>query len=412
VSGGDAGTAEEGVGTRAAVGLVRRLARPRPSAADRAVAAALAREADPDAVVHAAAALGVGPLVAGHLDDDAFPPGLRERVAAARRTMATRSLHLVAVLHRVLATFEAAGVPVLAYKGPVLAKVAYGDVGGRAFSDLDLFARRADVAAAADALADLGFALDTETAFSPADVVRGGHVVRPPAEFRFVHPDGGAVELRWRLGSRVRPFPLRFEDCWRRRTTVIVGGRPVRTFDPADRLLVLARHGAKHHWNRLGWVVDVAALLERVRVDWDVVADRAAALGGRRVLATCALLAADVADAPVPAAVLDAARADGAARRTAAEAAADFDASPLTAAFGVDPRRERAVDVRLCDTGRARLGVLARLAFEPQEVDARSLPLPRTLHRLYHLVRPVRLARDGVAGFVPGTRPRAGGPPP
>ncbi|AUV81640.1 hypothetical protein C2R22_08220 [Salinigranum rubrum] len=381
---------------RAAVDLVRCLARPTPSGDERADAVALARESDPKEVLAAASALGVGPLVCTHVENggEAFPAALRDQTGEYRRRMMARSLHLLTALHAILDAFGASGVRALAYKGPVLATVAYGDVGGRAFSDLDLFVPREDLPAAATALADLGFALDPEdpTRFSPADVARGGHVVRPPAEFRFVRHDGVVVELRWRLGSRVRPFPLTFDDCWNRRVDVVVGGRSVPTFGHEDRLLVLARHGAKHHWNRLGWAVDVAALLTRVDVDWPVVEARADALGARRVLAACVLLAAETADAPVPPLVLARARADPRVRTVVADAVTDYDTEPLTAAFGVDGPRARIVDALLCDSRRAWLLYRLRLGFEPQEVDAETVPLPRALHRLYHVVRPLRLA--------------------
>lgn len=386
---------------RAAVDLVRCLARPTPSDAERADAVALAHDADPGEVLAAAAALGVGPLVCTHVEREgvereAFPAALRDQAGEYRRRMMARSLLLTTTLHTILDAFGADGVRALAYKGPVLATVAYGDVGGRAFSDLDLFVPREDLPAAAAVLADLGFAVDPEdpTRFSPADVARGGHIVRPPAEFRFVRQDGVVVELRWRLGSRVRPFPLTFDDCWDRRIDAVVGGRPVPTFAHEDRLLVLARHGAKHHWNRLGWAVDVAALLTRVDVDWPVVEARAESLGARRVLAACVLLAAETADAPVPPLVLARARVDPRVRTVVADAVTDYDTEPLTAAFGVDGPRARAVDALLCDSRRAWLLHRLRLGFEPQEVDAETVPLPRALHRLYHVVRPLRLARE------------------
>ena len=42
--------------------------------------------------------------------------------------------------------------------------------------------------------------------------------------------------------------------------TVEIGGQRLRTFSIEDTLVMLCVHGAKHFWERLGWVLDIAKL--------------------------------------------------------------------------------------------------------------------------------------------------------
>jgi putative nucleotidyltransferase-like protein len=55
------------------------------------------------------------------------------------------------------------------------------------------------------------------------------------------------------------------------------GGQTVMTLSPEDLLVYLCAHGAKHVWEKLIWIVDVAGLINRHSdPDWRSVCDLAA----------------------------------------------------------------------------------------------------------------------------------------
>src|SRR6266576_6247419 len=62
-----------------------------------------------------------------------------------------------AELARIAAGFEWAGLPLLAFKGPVLSQQLYGDPGLRSFSDLDVIVAPRDADAAEALLRGLGY---------------------------------------------------------------------------------------------------------------------------------------------------------------------------------------------------------------------------------------------------------------
>lgn len=404
----------DGVGD--ALTLATALARPSLDEEARAALDRLAPAVDAGELLRVAHDLGVGPLVASHLaDGDADVPE-RLRAAARDRCRATgaRNLAFVAELHRVLTAFDDAGLRCLAYKGPVVAVSAYGDLSRRDFSDLDLFVPTGDAAAACAVLESLGYVRWTEDRAYAPDL---DHLVSRAAECTYLRVAGGvagdsptargtspdvAVELRWRLGSDLRPTPLSFEDAWARRAAVTVGGRPVPTFDPEDTLLVLAGHGAKHHWSRLGWAVDAAAFVAATDVDWDRLLARADGARRRRVLLACLSLAAETAGAPVPERILRDARADPAVRRAVAEARAFVASNPGTAAYeGSGRRRRNGYELRLCDSRRDRARACLRLAVAPRAPDYAVVSLSDRFAPLYRVVRPARHAADAVRRRLP-----------
>src|ERR1700687_496371 len=80
-----------------------------------------------------------------------------------------RNRRLAGELLKILGGFAQNDVEVLAFKGPILAALAYGDLSMRAFTDLDILVRRADIARAALLLMSDGYGLaNGEARIDPA----------------------------------------------------------------------------------------------------------------------------------------------------------------------------------------------------------------------------------------------------
>jgi hypothetical protein len=75
-----------------------------------------------------------------------------------------RSLTLARELAAVMTIFQSKGIRALAYKGPCLAKAAYGDLTLRAFGDLDILVFHPDVPVCAQIFRDRGYVLGEHTA--------------------------------------------------------------------------------------------------------------------------------------------------------------------------------------------------------------------------------------------------------
>src|SRR5205823_5626083 len=88
---------------------------------------------------------------------------------------------------------------------------------------------------------------------------------------------GVAVDLHWTLAPAHFRHGLDSEGLWRRLVAVPVAGRSIRTFGAEDLLLFLCVHGAKHLWSSIGWLVDIARLMDRPDLDWNRVVAQARA---------------------------------------------------------------------------------------------------------------------------------------
>src|SRR5260370_39215060 len=204
---------------------------------------------------------GVVPLLSLRLHDvagDVVPPERLRRLYELSKSSIFLNLSFAADLFRVLEIFNAAGIPVVLYKGPVLAAQAYGDPSLRVFSDLDLILPHRDAAHACALLVERGFQSEI-----PLAAVFSGKV---PGQFLFTRQGSRTIlELHTERTLRYFPRRLNLEDMLQRLESVPMGGREGLTFSAEDALSLLCVHGSKHFWERLMWVADIAALVPRPR---------------------------------------------------------------------------------------------------------------------------------------------------
>jgi hypothetical protein len=116
------------------------------------------------------------------------------------------------------------------------------------------------------------------------------------------------IDVHWRFDMAPVCLGLDYEAILRRTGVEMIGTEPVLVLSPADTLVALSAHFVKHLWigqPRLRYLRDIAEVAQRLRVDWDRVAETAVETPmTRSPLRTALSAAARVAGAPVPADVL------------------------------------------------------------------------------------------------------------
>lgn len=302
------------------------------------------------------------------------------------------SLLLFSELLRIHEIFEAEELPLIPYKGPVLSWLAYQNLTGRTFIDLDFVTRQTHISRATALLKSAGFKAE----FSPQEELTGrrGHA---PGQYGFFRASNRAqVELHTEQTLRYFPVPLDFDKMSRRFLTVEIAGRKMRTFSIEDTLVMLCVHGAKHFWDRLGWSVDVAELIKSQPVDWNLCMHIAAEMCSTRVFLLGLRLAHELLEAPLPPPVLERVARDASVRWLAGKVRAQFEGS-ADASPGVLPRA--VFRLRSRDSVGQGLRHIARLTISPTERDRQSARLPRALAPLYMVVRPLRLLQEYGLGF-------------
>jgi hypothetical protein len=320
------------------------------------------------------------------------PPAWLDNLRENARKTGGMAVLFSSELLRICEIFDTEGVSLIPYKGPVLGWLAFGSLTRRRFVDLDFFVPQKNILRASAVLKSAGF----DSKFEIQDEMTGfsGQV---PGQYAFSREATRTqVELHTERTLRYFPVPLSFEKMSRRLITVELCGHSLRTFSIEDTLVMLCVHGAKHFWERLLWILDVAQLIAVQDVDWTLLIQIAAKLKSTRVLLLGLCLAHDLFDAPLPEALLEEIGRDRTVQELAKKVYEQY-ADISHPGVGVLPRAMFRIQLR--DGIGQGLRHTWRLAISPTESDRQKVRLPRWLAPLYMLVRPWRLLREYGSGL-------------
>ncbi|MCI0570603.1 MAG: nucleotidyltransferase family protein [Myxococcaceae bacterium] len=211
---------------------------------------------DWDALVEDSIRHGLAALVLGELERrGASPPRAhRDRLAQAARQGVVRALRVRELLCRCLRALAEEGIIPVLLKGYGLAVRFYPDPLARPCSDVDLLVSPDELPRAERALTGLGLRHDGDPGIT--DVYSEHHHVA------FTGP-GGAVDLHFRAFRGFGDASLTHAQVAPMLQLGEVEGLAARFLVPEDELVYLSAHAAGHVFLRLGWLLDIALLLQR-----------------------------------------------------------------------------------------------------------------------------------------------------
>ncbi|MEZ5356443.1 MAG: nucleotidyltransferase family protein [Bryobacteraceae bacterium] len=329
--------------------------------------------------------------------ESGVPDDAREQLLLTYTRRAARNLLLARELTRILAAFEAGGIPVFVHKGLAIASQAYRDITLRHVGDLDLVIGKENLGRARTILVSSGYRCKAARSDDGAY-----HEVLCRSSPEIV------VELHWAFTRAEWPLRVPWDVLWSRCIFTQVANVPVPCLDPALGILALCAHGGKEGWSRLALVADLAALIhQHPGLDWGWILQQARRMERERMLLLGlslaeVLLAGAGSAAPegalgaLPPSVFERIEANAAVRHLSRLVWRSLlSAQPLR---GFDYHRTMWL-LAENPAGQARYAAHAvtqlprRVAnlLHPTENDLQSVSLPSRLSFFYYVVRPLRL---------------------
>jgi len=303
---------------------------------------------------------------------------------ARARRQAWRAMLLTAELARIAAAFRTREIQFLAYKGPALSQLLYGNSAMRQFGDLDLLVRPRDVARAKTVLLELGY--KSQLQFSPREeraYLRSGY------EYVFsLGSERNLIELQWQIVPRFYFIPFDIEPLFLRSIEVQLDNAPIQTLGREDLLLVLCAHAAKHEWSQVGMLRDIETLAQS-ELDWRWILHEARKLGILRILQISLMAVGELFRIPLP----DLFRRD--------PPAANVLKAVQRLTRNLECDREPAIEsfayfyhqLQIRERRRTRLCIVWRLATTPSIAEWRSVRMPGQFFWFYRGIRILRLGK-------------------
>lgn len=303
----------------------------------------------------------------------------------------SRNLKLTRELLSIIENFEARGIPIVPFKGPLLAEQVYGDIALRSFTDLDLMIPESEYARAEELLESLGYS--NELRLTP---VQNAAFLKSGNHHHFGNKETGtSIELHWRISSSLFSLQPDLSGAWNRAVVTIILGKKVPSFSPEDTLLMLCEHGTRHQWSQLSWIYDVAGIVKTKKIDLPCLIEQSKRRGNARPLLLGLLLASDLLDMDLSPEIYWTAKGDNAVRANTEQVEQNlFTKASLrgSSEFHASDHIDEIEFYFHLLSKRQLLRTLLR-SCAPKTKDFKIISLPDTLFPLYYLVRPVRLIK-------------------
>ncbi len=249
----------------------------------------LESELDWDLIINTAYQNGVLPLVSANLLQkfgECLPTEINEKLALRFQEHTQNNLFLTAKLLEIVRTLTVAGIPVLPFKGPVLAMQAYGNLALRQFVDLDILVQPKHFDEAIRIIAETGYQAVSQVPW----LKRRALSFARQKDIGLISEDLKArIELHWKLSGAHFAMPLELNRLWERLEKMDLGGVQLNNLAFQDLFVYLCLHGSRHGWERLAWMCDLRELIESeqkngARIDWLKIREHAQAHGCEKVV--------------------------------------------------------------------------------------------------------------------------------
>jgi len=195
-------------------------------------------------------------------------------------SIAQRNILMSAELIRIVNLLSENSIEALAFKGPALSQMAYGDITLRQYVDLDILVGKEDIYRIDALLKELGYQRTLDiTPVQEKVYMEYAH------DLGLYHPKNGvAFEMHWSFLDEDYPMQVDLDSFKEHTQAIPLNGHPVPTFSNENLLYYLCIHGSKHLWERLEWIKDLDLLIREHKIDWDAIIQRAKGEGFEKMV--------------------------------------------------------------------------------------------------------------------------------
>ncbi len=330
-----------------------------------------------------------------------IPANLQQQLQSYQYAVTQRNLILTSKLIKLLELFEAYRIPVIPFKGPVLAILAYGDISRRDFGDLDILVSKQDFLKTKKLLSDQGYQPYSNSSEKEATYLNS---IKDWQQEAYLHShwelhmvderDGVTIDIHHGMLPKQFSFLFDTEWLWKNAQLKPFANKMILTLPPEDLILILCSQGAKDCWIQLNRICDIAELIRTSGdIDWQLVYDRASQLRMTRILLLGLLLVHDLLEVELPKTILQKIQANPLLHSLASQI--------YTQLFS---QTESYIQNWKVESSFFHLKMIqhpwdkVRYCFEhllvPTIADRVFVPLPQFLSFLYYLLRPIRLLRS------------------
>lgn len=176
-----------------------------------------------------------------------------------------RNMLMSAELIRIMNLLKDNSIESLAFKGPALSQMAYGDITLRQFGDLDILIRKKDIQIVKELLYKKEYIPIYELTTTQESIW-----LNEQKDFGLFNKNKNIlIEIHWALIPEEYPIQLNLKDIWKNSETIKINNKYINTFALENLIFYLCIHGSKHLWERIEWIKDIDLLIQTQNPNWE-----------------------------------------------------------------------------------------------------------------------------------------------
>jgi hypothetical protein len=165
---------------------------------------------------------------------------------------------LTSELIKIMKILEENDIKAIAFKGPTLAQLAYGDVTLRQYMDLDILINYVELEKMNNILKDINY-------FPENNLIDKKLRIQILKDMSYFNKEKNInLEIHWRLFSFIKDNRFNYELNFLNFNNV-----KLLNFDINFYIAYLAIHGSRHLWERIEWIVDINNLINKYNNEID-----------------------------------------------------------------------------------------------------------------------------------------------
>ena len=227
---------------------------------------------------------------------DLFPKKLFFKLEKKYKNIVANNLLFSSELLRIMDCFEKKSIKASPFKGPVLNSYLYGQNIPRQYCDLDILISKDDLEIVQEIL--------LENNFVPHMNLSKTQFLHYRKYFNYLSYRKSEsiinIDIHWSLFSESFSFSSKEKKLFNKLVSVKFNDQDIETFSGLDLLFLLCIHGAKHGWQKLIWILDLAKLIQTNKYDLHRINKYSDYKGATKMVFVGLLLAKDMFDVQLP----------------------------------------------------------------------------------------------------------------
>ncbi len=319
-------------------------------------------------------------LSAEHTTLNTFLSKLKSRY----HDIAQRNMLMSAELIRIMRLFKENNIEALAFKGPTLSQMAYGDITLRQYSDLDILIDETQVAFAGEILQKNSYKL-----LYPQKVLTNKTCLSTLIDVGFLH-NNVHIELHWKLLQAKHAGKDALTQAQNFKKDITINAYHISSLANELLLVYLSLHGSKHAWERIEWICDIDRLIRTQEFDWGKSIEIAASSKLKRAYFLGLELAHHFFNTPLPEHILNEIKKANIGTLKQMTITQFNTALETESAFSKN-KKIFFYQLKLFESISDKIGFILHTFFKISPADCMTYTLPDGFKFLYIILRPIRL---------------------